>query len=130
MKSPQKVSPFENEASSNTGTGDAPVLLAEGRAAQYIEEGGPIQAPPASSASSGAIGAGVWNNGKTVNGLYTTYHSRNAWMSIAGIGWQRLATSFDSANEAMTILASHARTKNSQINYSMDAGLVSEMYVW
>jgi hypothetical protein len=51
-------------------------------------------------------------------------------MSIAGTGWVRLANSSDSACEAMTILAAHARAKSCRIDYAVDAGLTTEIYVW
>ncbi|TAE40618.1 MAG: hypothetical protein EAZ70_03655 [Runella slithyformis] len=129
MKSPQKNGPVEGSSSVESKAGDAPTIKIEEVLSANIAENAPSLTPPSTSEAT-AFGAGVWNNDKRVNGLYSTHDARNAWMSIVGVGWVKLATSNDSANEAMTILASHARVKNSQINYSVDAGLVNEMYVW
>lgn len=129
MKSPQKNEPFEGSISSESKAGNAPTIKVEDFVSVSMAENAPSLTPPSSSEST-TFGAGVWNNDKRVNALYTTHDARNAWMSIVGVGWVKLATSNDSTNEAMTILASHARVKNSQINYSVDAGLVNEMYVW
>jgi hypothetical protein len=129
MKSPQKNEPVEGSSSVESKVGNVPNIKIEEVLSANIAENAPSMTPPSASEST-AFGAGVWNNDKRVNGLYSTHDARNAWMSIVGVGWVKLATSNDSANEAMTILASHARVKNSQINYSVDAGLVNEMYVW
>jgi hypothetical protein len=128
MKSPQKNEPVEGSSSVEAKVGNAPDIKIEEVSSTNSAANAPSMTPP--DASETAFGAGVWNNDKRVNGLYSTHDARNAWMSIVGVGWVKLATSNDSANEAMTILASHARVKNSQINYSVDAGLVNEMYVW
>ena len=129
MKSPQKNGPVEGSSSAESKVGDAPTIKIEDVISSNTADNAPSLTPPKSSEVT-SFGAGVWNNDKRVNGLYSTHDARNAWMSIVGVGWVKLATSNDSTNEAMTILASHARVKNSQINYSVDAGLVNEMYVW
>ena len=129
MKSPQKNGPVEGSSLVESKVGDAPTIKIEDAISANMADNAPSLTPPKSSEVT-SFGAGVWNNDKRVNGLYSTHDARNAWMSIVGVGWVKLATSNDSTNEAMTILASHARVKNSQINYSVDAGLVNEMYVW
>lgn len=129
MKSPQKNEPMEGSSSVESKVGDAPTIKIEDVASTNMADNAPSLTPPKASEAT-SFGAGVWSNDKRVNGLYSTHDARNAWMSIVGTGWIKLATSNDSANEAMTILASHARVKNSQINYSVDVGLVNEMYVW
>ena len=129
MKSPQKNGPVEGSSLVESKVGDAPTIKIEDVISSNTADNAPSLTPPKSSEVT-SFGAGVWNNDKRVNALYSTHDARNAWMSIVGVGWVKLATSNDSTNEAMTILASHARVKNSQINYSVDAGLVNEMYVW
>lgn len=130
MKSPQINNPVEGSNASKSSAGEAPSIKIEDSAIMTLGDNAPTQMPPSSTSSASAFAAGVWNNDKRVNGLYSTADARNSWMSIVGVGWVKLATSNDSTNEAMTILASHARVKNSQINYSVDASLVNEMYVW
>lgn len=129
MKSPQINTPVEGTIASTAGAGEAPSIKIEGSVVTTLGDNAPSQTPPSASTTS-AFTAAVWNNDKRVNGLYSTADALNSWISIVGVGWVKLTTSNDSANEAMTILASHARVKSSQINYSVDAGLVNEMYVW
>lgn len=90
----------------------------------------PRFSPPEKAEGVTAFGAAVWSTDKRVNGLYTTYHARNAWMSIAGVGWKKLATGSDSMCEAMTLLAAHCREKNCRIDFSEENGLIKEIYVW
>jgi hypothetical protein len=135
MKSPDKMPPVASLATSVNGA-NAPTLEVTEKTAQIsaTDTTAPTKNPPqSSSSSSGAIsadGVAVWNNDKRVNGLYTTYHSRNAWMSVPGLGWKKLATGSDSMNEAMTLLAAHCREKSCRIDFSEDGGLIHEMYVW
>jgi hypothetical protein len=130
MKSPDQMPPAENAVSADSGY--APnIQIGESTSASNATASSPAFTPPAASASSDdASGAAVWNSDKRVNGLYTTHNAHNSWMSITGIGWQHLTTASDSANEVMTIFAAHAREKNARIDYSVDAALVNEMYVW
>ncbi|MEZ4910238.1 MAG: hypothetical protein R2774_05200 [Saprospiraceae bacterium] len=75
-------------------------------------------------------GAGIWNNNKKVTGLFSTNETRNTWMYVANTGWVKLANSIDSANEALTVLATSAKVKNSNINYLLDGNQVTQIYVW
>lgn len=92
----------------------------------------PLLDPP--SAQSGAIedsfGAGVWNNDKRTNALFSANETRNSWMSVVGIGWVKLASNIDSSNVALTIFSTAAKVKNSPINYLLDGGQVTQIYVW
>lgn len=135
MKSPEKMPPVASLATTVNGA-NAPALEVADKVSQAstLEATAPTKNPPqASSSTSGAIsadGVAVWSNDKRVNALYTTYHSRNAWMNVPGMGWKKLATGSDSMNEAMTLLAAHCREKSCRIDFSEDGGLVNEMYVW
>jgi hypothetical protein len=51
-------------------------------------------------------------------------------MNVVGTGWVKLANTIDSANEALTVLATTAKVKNSPINYLLDGGQVTQIYVW
>lgn len=92
----------------------------------------PTLNPPISNLESSehAFGAGAWNNDKRINGLYSTNHQRNSWMSIVGTGWVKLASNNDSGNEALNILATAAKVKNSAIQYYLDGGEVTQIYIW
>ena len=130
MTSPQKSPPTET-AAGYSGAGSKPTIqVDESVNATTDTAAAPTLTPPSESNKGDAFGAAVWNSDKRVNGLYATHDARNAWMSIAGTGWVKLTTASDSACEAMTILASNARVKSSRIDYAVDAGLTTEMYVW
>ncbi len=91
----------------------------------------PTQSPPAEIAEVTAeFAAGTWERDKRVSALYNTHHSRNAWMHIVGKGWVRLATTNESSCEAMNILAAHAKLKNTRIDYYVEGGKVTQMYIW
>lgn len=79
------------------------------------------------------VGAGVtaWLNNKRITGLWTINQNRNSWVAVDGVGWKRLANNSDSAIVALAMLGSHAREKNSVVNYREEAdGMIHEMYVW
>ncbi len=131
MTSPQKTPPGDGAVAIAVNGTPPTVQISESRkAAADDNTAAPPLTPPAVTNQSGAVGAAVWNTDKRVNGLYTTFNARNSWMSINGVGWVRLATNSDSACEAMTILASAARDKNLRIDYAVDAGLTTEIYIW
>jgi hypothetical protein len=135
MKTPDKTPPVATAGVVTTGNGGgyAPdVNVAEvAKVSLASVANAPQMEPP--EVKKGAVAANetvVWNTDKRVNALYTTYHPHNSWMSIAGIGWKKLATGSDSACEAMTQLAAHCREKTCRIDFSEENGLVKEIYVW
>ena len=134
MKSPEKIPPTGiTITNGNAGTNAPSVNVASQTAytAMAAAAGAPQLNPPETEEGGvTAYEAVVWNTDKRVNALYTTLHARNAWMSIAGIGWKKLSTSNDSSCEAMTQLAAHCREKNCRIDFSEENGLVNEIYVW
>ncbi|WP_221391650.1 hypothetical protein [Dyadobacter sp. NIV53] len=135
MKSPVKTMPAqESSASVSNGTEPSVKVEMDGTSLSSRQENAPALSPPSASGEilsmEDSFGAAVWNRDKRVNGLYNTKHARNSWMSIAGVGWVKLAVTYDSASAAMSILAAQARTKNCQIDYSVDAGNVNEMYIF
>jgi len=75
-------------------------------------------------------GAAAWQNNKRVNALWSINQNRNSWVGISGIGWKKLANNSDSAVVALTMLCSHAREKNSVVNFREESGMVREIYVW
>jgi len=132
MNAPEKMPPASATASSGNGNANAPTMQVPEITSQSVfsSANAPKLSPPEVSEGVAAFGAAIWNTDKRVNGLYTTYNARNSWMSIAGIGWKKLATGSDSMCEAMTDLAAHAREKNCRIDFSEENGLVKEMYIW
>lgn len=129
MKSPERM-PDDIASISNSGT-EPSIQVSEAGASSLAQEIAPSQTPPdTASGQGGGIGATVSYTDKRVNGLYTTFNARNSWMSITGTGWVKLATASDSACEAMTILAAHARTKLSRLDYVHDGTIATEVYAW
>jgi hypothetical protein len=127
MKAPEKTLPAEVASSSATAPD---IEISNVKVESLVQEFAPSKQPPQEALEAGGFGAAVWATDKRVNGLYTTLNARNSWMSIAGTGWVKLGTATDSACEAMTICASHARVKNCRIDYAVDGGIVTEMYIW
>lgn len=129
-------SPVNNPPLAQIEAGEAsiPSLIVESTNSSSIDSGSEavptLDPPAASSATEDSFGAGVWNNNKKVNALFSTNETRNSWMSVVGTGWVKLANNIDSANEALTVLASAAKVKNSPINYLLDGGQVTQIYVW
>ncbi len=133
MKTPEKIPPAGTTSSNANSDTNAPTINVASQASFTSLESvahAPQLSPPAKEEGVTAYGAAVWNTDKRVNALYTTLHARNSWMSIAGIGWKKLAIGSDSMCEAMTQLAAHCREKNCRIDFSEENGLVNEIYVW
>lgn len=110
-------------ASSSSGTGSASAVAIE-----------PTGEPPTSAqivGDAGAIGATVWVNGKKINALWVINENRNSWVSVAGIGWVKLANNSDSAITALTMLGADARHTQGVVNYRQESdNMIHEMYVW
>lgn len=133
MKSPEKTLPAETaiNVSAPVPTQDIAEKAITG---MELETSAPKLTPPAAAAATASgqegVTAAVWQNDKRVTGLYNTFHARNAWMHIAGLGWKRVSTTNDSSHEAMNLLASHCREKACRIDYAEENGIVNEIYVW
>jgi hypothetical protein len=133
MNTPEKKPPESTSASLSNGNANAPTTqVPETTTESMLSSSNAPKLNPPEKLTEGvtAFGAAVWSTDKRVNGLYTTYNAHNSWMSIAGIGWKKLATGSDSMCEAMTNLAAHAREKNCRIDFSEENGLIKEIYVW
>ena len=75
-------------------------------------------------------GVSTWNNNKKVTALWSINQNRNSWAGIGGVGWRKLSNMSDTAVVALTMLCSHAREKNSVVNYREENGMIREIYVW
>lgn len=131
-KSPDKTPPA---AQVEAGEASAPSLAVESTESSFSfseSEAVPTLDPPSSISESSEDGfsAGVWHNNKKVNALFSTNQTRNSWMSVVGTGWVKLANTIDSANEALTVFATAAKVKNSPVNYLLDGGHATQIYVW
>ena len=83
------------------------------------------------STDTGGIGASVWVNSKKINALWAINENRNSWVSVAGVGWVKLANNSDSAIVAFTMLGANARQTQGNVNYRQeDDKMIHEIYVW
>lgn len=134
MKTPEKIPPAAMAITNGNSDTNAPTINVASQtsftSADAASNAPQLNPPVVQEGVSEAYGAAVWNTDKRVNALYTTMHARNSWMSIAGIGWKKLAVGSDSMCEAMSQLAAHCREKNCRIDFSEENGLVNEIYVW
>jgi hypothetical protein len=95
----------------------------------------PTALPPAATGDTtggvGAFGASTWVSNKKVNALWAINENRNSWISVAGVGWVKLANNSDSAIVALTMLGANARLTQGYVSYRQEAdGILHEMYVW
>ena len=110
----------QTTVAASTGAADKPALL-----------------PPAASVgtASAVVAAGgatgTWTSGVKVNALWAQFATRNAYMSVEGVGWVKIFNASDAAFLALTTLASQAKQTQSQIVYRTEAdGMVHEIYLW
>lgn len=88
-------------------------------------------APSINPPESNIQGITAWQNDKRINALWTKNQNRNAWVSITGVGWKKLANTSDSANVALNILGAHAKQTAARVDYRDEAdGMIHEMYIW
>lgn len=86
---------------------------------------------PSLPVEEGALaGITAWQNNKRVTALWSINQNRNSWAGISGMGWKKLANNSDSAVVALTMLCSHAREKNSVVNFREEGGMIREIYIW
>ncbi len=111
-------------------------------AAATVMHGGQAASPPTQATArpsepdrhvlpEAAEAAGVWQNNKRVTGLWGTNETRNSWVLIDGVGWKKLSAGTDSAELALTVLASHAKLTQARVDYREESdGSIHELYVW
>lgn len=91
----------------------------------------PSMEPPAAVSATAEGAATAWFNNKKVNALWCINQNRNSYVSIAGVGWRKLANNSDTAVVALTMLAGAARLSQGPVNYRQEAdNMIHEMYVW
>ena len=94
----------------------------------------PTAEPPSgavAAAETGGVAASVWVNGKKINALWAINENRNSWVSVAGVGWVKLANNSDSAIVALTMLGADAKLTQGTVNYRQEADkMIHEIYVW
>jgi hypothetical protein len=110
-------------------------VLTSGAGVSETAPAAPTALPPAATADTtggvGAVGASTWVSNKKVNALWAINENRNSWISVAGVGWVKLANNSDSAIVALTMLGANARLTQGYVSYRQEAdGMLHEMYVW
>ncbi|AFL75561.1 hypothetical protein [Thiocystis violascens] len=73
----------------------------------------------------------AWLYDKKIDGLYSYGpQNRNSWIHVVGLGWKLLWGDHDCQSEAMTIMLSHARSENRNVNLEEENGTIKTLYVW
>jgi len=89
----------------------------------------PSISPPAEALR--AFGATTWHSDKRILATWSINQNRNAWVSINGIGWKRLAANSDSAIVALTMIGAHARQTQCRVDLREESdGMIHEIYAW
>lgn len=90
-------------------------------------EQSPLQAEPAEESAT----ATLWRRNQRITGLWSKNETRNSWISIAGVGWRKLANTTDSGVTALNILASQALQTGKNVDFREEAdGMIHEIYLW
>jgi hypothetical protein len=91
----------------------------------------PVLSPPgAPQVAVSPATAAAWQTNKKILALWTNNSARNGYAFVDGVGWKRLATSSDSAHEALLMLASCSRLAGSITYPEATDGLIHEIYLW
>jgi len=89
----------------------------------------PSIAPPEEALQ--AFGATTWHIDKRILATWSINQNRNAWVSISGIGWKRLAANSDSAIVTLTMIGAHARQSQCRVDLREESdGMIHEIYAW
>jgi len=116
--------------SAGSPTLELDTLLSETR---LEDEARPMMTPPSEVIEQGLAADGItaWHNNKKITAMWANASARNAYASVAGIGWRRLSNANDSAFLALVMLASQAEQTNANCNIRIESdNLIHEIYVW
>jgi len=127
---PQEIPPSEEAAMMEDAQAQPSEELTE-EAMQALGDIEPMpeEMPPEMGVAA-AVAAGVWHSGKKITSLWSINQNRNSWVRVSGLGWKKLANNSDSAIVALTMLASHAKQANRNVNLREESSQIKEMYVW
>ncbi|GAB4373140.1 MAG: hypothetical protein Kow00114_34960 [Kiloniellaceae bacterium] len=124
------VTALREATSAGAPTMEPSALMSETR---LENEARPMMTPPSEVVSEEGLGEGItaWHNSKKVTAMWANASARNAFASVAGLGWKKLSNANDSSFLALTMLASSAEQTNSNCNLRIEAdNEVHEIYVW
>ncbi|MCB9944154.1 MAG: hypothetical protein H6851_11125 [Geminicoccaceae bacterium] len=137
MNAPATTAPVATAGAGSSFSGDAgpgaPVFDANAGTSETLleREAHPMMVPPTETVAMKSEGIAAWHNGKKVTALWANSSPRNAFASIAGMGWTKLSNANDSAFLALTMLASHAEQTDSACNIRVENDkMIHEIYVW
>jgi hypothetical protein len=111
-----------------------PALPQESRA--VFASNGPQWSPPEpvdpqTEAVDESVTASLWRRNQKITALWCKNEIRNSWISIAGVGWRKLANTTDSGVTALNLLASQALQTGRNIDCREEAdGMIHEIYLW
>jgi hypothetical protein len=81
--------------------------------------------------SAADVAATVWQNSQLIGALWSINQDRNSWVYVDNIGWLKLSTASDSAIVALTMLGTHAKQLQKNVDYRQESDqMIHEMYVW
>jgi hypothetical protein len=69
----------------------------------------------------------TWHQNLAVTSTYATYHSRNAWVALSGMGWRKIETNSTDGVTNMFAAFCEARAKGRQVNVFADGFTVFRM---
>ncbi|MEM8748839.1 MAG: S8 family peptidase [Pseudomonadota bacterium] len=64
--------------------------------------------------------AKTWRNNVSVTRVYATYHSKNAWAAISGMGWRKIETGSDDGVTNMLMLLTEACASGQRVDVYAD----------
>lgn len=71
----------------------------------------------------------MWSNGITVQQVYSTHHSQNAWASLQGLGWRKIRTGATDGVTNTFCLLSAAKANNRTVNVYIVDNLIERAYM-
>lgn len=101
-------------------------------AIENVEGSVPVMTPPGEIETQNySSGFTAWHNSQKINALWCINQNRNSFVRIVGVGWKKLANNSDTGIVSLTMLASHAKEMQSNINYREETDKkIHELYVW
>lgn len=74
-------------------------------------------------------GVQQWHNNKQLLRVYATYHSKNAWIFLDGVGWRKCKPANPEGTTSMFAAACEARANGLSVNALATANEVEQLYV-
>jgi C1A family cysteine protease len=75
------------------------------------------------------VSLSLWQNNKTVRGLWSNNSDRNAWAYINAIGWRKIAADNEAIHNTMLTDLLSAKAGNRPVNYYEQDATIKQVYV-